>query len=240
LAVVAAAAAAFAALPASAAALTRQAIANGQANFDLNPAPALGVLFDDATTLQASREDGLDNHSIGLVEFDVSDLPGGVTILSASITIDVTQTNRHAPGTTAARAGVYDGVDGQITAADFLPAVGSDLAGSRNVDLRLFTIDLSPQVVQSITEAGTDFLGISLYVEPSGHSYRFGSLAGTLTQPAVLEIVYVPEPAGVVLMLVAIAGLVGWTEARRARTFRVRGPSSGLRPPSPSRTGEKE
>jgi hypothetical protein len=188
--------------------LTRNPTDDAEAGFFLNPTPMLGVLFDGNAAITPERNDGANNHSLGLLEFDVSELDGGDTVLVASITIYVNLFTSVEPGPpTRARAGVYNGVDGSVTVGDFSPATTAALAGIQDVDLGLLTIPLNTAQVQALISGGTNFLGVSLFVEPNNQTYHFAALEDSIFPPAVLEIIYVPEPSSIVLMLVAVAGL---------------------------------
>ncbi len=147
---------------------------------------------------------GQDGEHRAAMEFDISSIPAGVTILSASLFLPRTSLGVSPTGSSPGTLIHGYAGDGAVGIADILVEnLIVNIGGGVEADVQSF--------IQGLVNGGTPYGGFTLRSSP-GYFQRYRS-SESIAGGSVLTIEYVPEPA--TMALLAIGGLVTLVRRRR-------------------------
>ncbi len=164
------------------------------------------VLVDGGSTINVQNVDFANVDRRGVMEFNISSIPDGSTIVSATLALDIIVKTSSSDSNPILQLHGYSG-NGTAEIAD--GQVPSNLIGQSDpiLNLEMINIDIDAEYVESLL-SGSDYLGLLAVnndnYQQAGFVTLEGAIAGSRYAP-VLTIEYVPEPA--TLSILAMGGL---------------------------------
>lgn len=192
----------------------------GGAEFDVKATPDGGggfSLTEGETSINVQKVDLAAVDRRGVLEFDISSIPAGAPIVSASIDFSVIAFTGGSDGPMVRLFGyVGNGTPDTTDAEQISTLIG---VGDQIDSLGPTSISIDPMYVQS--QLGqTDFLGVTMLGSENGTQFGFRTLEDEslgFGPSAKLSIVYgVPEPSTLALAAIALFALLGYSYRRRA------------------------